>query len=146
MPTKKVDIDIVKKALLNEVKESTEKVMRAIEKMIRQMEEEADEKSPAPKKQFVIVVSDPNGVLKETELVGWVLQIPEDASPSTTLDAAHQAAYAFNQTPKGRRLGVEKFGEAMEIVPQKIFKEHNVFVKTKEPVQVVVTDNKIPKG
>ena len=104
-----------------------------------------DEKPPAVKKQFVIVVSDPSGKMPKTDLVGWVLQIPENESPATTPDRVFRSAYDFNTTKKGQLLPVKTVGEAIENVPAKFFKEADVWVKTKTPVLVLKTDNEIPK-
>lgn len=104
-----------------------------------------EEVPPAVKKQFSIVVSDPAGVLPEKiELVGYVLQIPEDASVTTTCDRVHKAAYEFNTTKKGRMMPAKTFAYAMENIPAKHFKEQQVWVKTKTPVFVLRTDNEIP--
>jgi hypothetical protein len=104
-----------------------------------------DEKPPAVKKQFVIVVSDPDGKMPKTDLVGWVLQIPENESPATTPDRVFRSAYDFNTTKKGQLLPVKTVGEAIENVPAKFFKETDVWVKTKTPVLVMKTNNEIPK-
>ena len=104
-----------------------------------------EEKPPAVKKQFVILVSDPEGRWPKCDFVGWVLQIPESESPATTLERIHRSSYDFNTTKKGRLLPVKTVGEAIENVPGKFFKETEVWVKTKTPVLVVKTDNDIPK-
>lgn len=104
-----------------------------------------DEKPPAVKKQFVILVSDPDGRLPKRDFVGWVLQIPDSESPATTLERIHRSSYDFNTTKKGRLLPVKTVGEAIENVPGKFFKESEVWVKTKTPVLVLKTDNDIPK-
>jgi hypothetical protein len=104
-----------------------------------------EEKPPAVKKQFVILVSDPDGRLPKHDFVGWVLQIPESESVATTLDRVFRTSYDFNTTKKGRLLPVKTVGEAIENVPAKAFKEADVWVKTKTPVLVVRTDNEIPK-
>ena len=39
---------------------------------------------------------------------------------------------------------VETIGEACEVVTAKLFKEQNIWIKTKVPVLVVTTANKIP--
>lgn len=96
------------------------------------------------KKQFCLLVSDPENLLEGKDLTGWVLQIPEDDSPSLLLDRLHKSAYDFNATPKGRRMPVQTIAEACEVVPPKISKEHLVWIKTKEPVLVVTTNNEIP--
>ena len=120
---------------------------RVIEEMNLAVEPEgADgDKPPAVKKQFVIVVSDPEGRLPKNDFVGWVVQIPESESPSTTLDRICRSSYDYNTTKKGRLLPVKTIGEAIEAVPAKFLKEADVWVKTKTPVLVVKTDNEIPK-
>jgi len=105
----------------------------------------AEEKPPALKKQFVILVSDPDGKMPKSDLVGWVLQIPESESPATTQDRIFRATYDFNTTQKGRLLPAKTVGESIENVPAKFFKETEVWVKTKTPVLVLKTDNEIPK-
>jgi hypothetical protein len=104
-----------------------------------------DELKPPPvKKQFVILVSDPRGRLAEKELTGWVLQIPEDKSPLSLLERLSKAAYDFNASKRGRALPVKTIGEALESVPAKFTKEVELWVKTKLPVQVLITDNILP--
>ncbi len=114
--------------------------------MAAQPEGDEGEKPPAVKKQFVIVVSDPEGRLPKNDFVGWVVQIPESESPATAMERIFRASYDFNTTKKGRLLPVKTVGEAIENVPAKAFKEAEVWVKTKTPVLVVKTDNEIPKG
>ncbi len=124
-------------------------VMRRILEQLNKLTEEAakeeGEKPPALKKQFVVIVSDPDGVMPEQELAAWVVQIPEDASPLSLMERVHKAAYDFNATRRGRKLPVETIGEAFETIPTKQFSEAEVWPKTKVPVLVVTTDNKLPK-
>ncbi len=110
------------------------------------MEEPKEEKAPALKKQLCILVSDPAGIIK-TDLVGWVVQIPEEESPSLFLEqSVFRAAYDFNASKRGSLHPVQTVGEAMECVGSKHFKENGVWVKTKIPVLVVTTRNEIPKS
>jgi hypothetical protein len=119
---------------------------RVIEEMnLAVQPDTGEEKPPSVKKQFVILVSDPDGRLPKHDFVGWVLQIPEDESPATTTDRIFRSTYDFNTTQKGRLLPAKTVGEAIENVPGKFFKETDVWVKTKTPVLVVKTDNEIPK-
>lgn len=104
-----------------------------------------EEKPPAVKKQFVILVSDPDGKLPKHDFVGWVLQIPENESVATTQDRIFRTSYDYNTTKKGRLMPMKTVGEALENVPAKFFKEADVWVKTKTPVLLVRTDNEIPK-
>ena len=118
-----------------------------IERMLARlidMEEEPKEKVPAIKKQLCILVSDPAGIIK-TDLVGWVVQLPEEESPATIEERIFRAAYDFNATKRGQQHPVQTVGEAMESVGAKQFKEARIWVKTKTPVLIVTTRNEIPK-
>lgn len=104
-----------------------------------------EEKPPAVKKQFVILVSDPEGRMPKHDFAGWVLQIPETESAATTADRFLRATYDYNASKKGRLYPAKTVGEALENVPAKFFKEADLWVKTKTPVIVLKTDNEIPK-
>lgn len=119
---------------------------RIIEEMnLTAQPEPGEEKEPAVKKQFAVVISDPANTLPEHDYVAWVVQIPETESAETTLDRVFRGAYDYNTTKKGRLYPVKTIGEALENVPAKFFKEADVWVKTKTPVLVLKTDNEIPK-
>lgn len=108
--------------------------------------EPGEEAAPAVKKQYAVLLSDPNGELPKVDrYVAWVLQLPESESPATVQDRILRAAYDFNTTKKGRLLPVATIGEAIECVPAKFFKESELWVKTKTPVLVLRTNNEIPK-
>jgi len=142
----KVDLDIVKYVLERAEQLEDRQVAGLIEQITKeqQMLDAEKPKEPAVKKQFVMIVSDPNHELPEKDFVGWVAQIPEDDSPATTEERIHRAAYEFNTTPKGRRMPVESIGEACEAVTARLLKEQQVWIKTKEPVLIIKSDNKIP--
>jgi len=108
-------------------------------------EKDGGEKPPPLKKQWVIMVSDPQGLLPETDFAGWVLQIPESESAATTQDRINKATYEYNATRKGQLHPANTVGEALESIPAKHFKEAEVWVKTKVPVLMMRTNNEIPK-
>jgi hypothetical protein len=142
---KKLTVDKVAQVLKkNEISPGV--LRRVIEELnLAAQPDDEGEKPPAIKKQFVILVSDPEHRLPKNDFVGWVLQIPESESVATTQDRINRAAYEFNTTKKGRLLPVKTVGEAVENVPAKHFKEADVWVKTKTPVLVLRTDNEIPR-
>ena len=128
--------------------------MRRILEQINKVTEEAaaaeDEKPPAQKKQFVILVSDPDGQMPEQELAGWVLQIPEEASPRSLQERVHKAAYDFNATRRGRKLPVETnlpSGGRINVMEQRAqrrYVAHVLFVTTSnrgtfggKPVEII---------
>ena len=116
----------------------------ATELQIEQAEKEA--RPPLIKKQFITLIADNNGQLLDQDFASWVLQIPEEANPQTVIDKIHQSAYAYNATPKGSRFPVKSMGETLESVNAKIFKENEVWVKTKLPVLAVSCKNQLPQG
>lgn len=144
----KVDIDLVKLALqrLKVPADDTATIIQEIVTEAKAAESEKGEKEPAVKKQFVFLLSDPYGKFKgDAEFTGWIVQIPEDDNPATALEKLHLGAYDFNRSAKGRRYPVKTVAEACEFGSAKIFKEQKIWIKTKEPVLVVRTNNKLPK-
>ena len=105
--------------------------------------DESDE--PKIKKQFGILVSDKDGVIKQ-DLVGWVFQMPENEDTRDVVELIKKAAYNFNASKKGRKYPVNTIGQAIEGVGNKFFKPYNVSLKTKEPVLVITTDNVLPRS
>ena len=104
------------------------------------------DQAPPVKKQHIILVSDPNGKMPKGDLTGWVLQIPENESPASVEERLLKGTYDYNASKKGRLYPAKTVGEAIESVPGKFFKEVELWVKTKEPVLVLRTNNEIPKG
>jgi len=104
------------------------------------------EQAPPVKKQYVILVSDPAEKLPKVDFTGWVLQIPQDESPASVQERLLKGVYDYNASKKGRLHPARTVGDAMEGVPGKFFRETELWVKTKEPVLVLRTDNEIPKG
>ena len=105
--------------------------------------EESDE--PKVKKQFVIVVSDPNNIINK-DLTGWVMQIPEDEDVTDVVECIKKGAYNFNASKKGQKYPVTSIGQAIANVSNKFFKPYNVSIKTKEPILVVTTNNILPRN
>ncbi len=120
---------------------------RVVEEMNLAVQPDAGDgdESPKTKKQFVFLLSDPDGKMPKHDFVGWVLQIPENESVATTQDRVFRSTYDFNTTKKGRLMPVKTVGEAIENIPAKFFREAEIWVKTKTPVLVLKTDNEIPK-
>jgi hypothetical protein len=143
----KVDIDLVRKVLQrNEVDyETISQVLEDLELELGNPDAaESEGLLPPVKKQFVILISDPNGRFTDELFTGWVLQVPEDQSPLEVPAKLIRAAYDFNQSKKGARDPAQTITDVCEVVPVKFLKPQQVWVKTKEPILVIRTDNKIP--
>ena len=140
----KIEINIVAGAMQKHAIDP--EVMRAILEDLNREAEGDDtgaEKPPHIKKQFVIVISDPENRLPKTDFVGWVVQIPDSESPSTTVERIVRTAHDFNASKRGRLLPVQTVGECIESAQARFFKENGVWVKSKTPVLVVRTTNEI---
>jgi len=137
----KVDIEIVQKIL----KENGVEVRLAAEilNQIRDaIAEEAIEREKPAKKQLLVLVSEPEEGLPK-DLTGWVVQLLEDDDPKEVSDKIVEVAKAFNDSPKGQRVPVESFGDAVQCVPSKFFRESDLWIKTREPVRVIPVKNSI---
>jgi hypothetical protein len=102
-----------------------------------------DSKGPKSKSQYNVILFDANGVVPKGDYTALVLQTPEGDSPSTLLDKVYKAAYEFNTTKKGRKHPIKTVADATAI-KRAITKTHKLHFKTKEPVQVILTNNEIP--
>lgn len=123
------------------------KTVRAIMENLQALleSEAAEEKPPAIKKQFCILISDPDARMPQNaDFAGWVIQIPEGESAATVTDRLKRSAEYYNTTRKGRLNPCRTIGEAIEYIPAGVFKENDVWVKTKSPVLMLKTDNEIP--
>jgi hypothetical protein len=145
----KIEINIVAASLKkHESQELTPALLREIIEELNFEAQPADEGEQAPpvKKQFVILLSSAAlSSIKPTDLTGWVVQIPEDASPHSVTDRIFKGAYDFNASKRGRLLPVKTVGEAIESASAKYFRDAELWIKTKLPVAVISTDNVLPK-
>ena len=156
-----LDFKIIEKALAdNEIEQ--EKIDSIIEQIKSQQEaidglielgdkqepdksvESDEEKPPRKKKQFNIIVSDPEGKIPQSvELTGWVTQMDEDEPIESALNKIYTAVYDYNATSKSK----DKYttvGDACMNLKSKFFKNAGISIKTKEPIFVQVTNNQIP--
>ena len=134
--------------VLDLLSEATVKVDETKQPEDTETENETDSEGsdePKLKKQYGILVSDKDGVIK-TNLVGWVFQMPENEDTRDVIEHIKKAAYNFNASKKGRKYPVNTIGQAIEGVGNKFFKPYNVSLKTKEPVLVITTDNVLPRS
>ena len=110
-------IDINKAAEIIKYEQVDPATLRRIIEKFNLAVQPDEEKEPGVKKQFAVLVSDPDGIMPKTDLVGWILQIPDSESIATTQDRINRAASDFNATKKGQLLPVKTVGEAIENVP-----------------------------
>ena len=137
----KVDIELVQR-LLKEHGVDVRVAATILNQIREAAAEEAVEREKPQKKEFVVLVSEPEGGLPK-DLIGWVVQYPEDGDPRDVADTIVEVASAFNSSPKGKRVQVTSFGDACQSLPSKLLKERDVWVKTREPVRVIAVKNSL---
>lgn len=142
---KKIDIELVEMVLRHAGLTTVQQQQILEDIRFESKQVVSDDREPPEKKQFVVILNDPYGKLEETgfEFSGWVVQIPEDADPHSAPRKLYGGAYDFNQTPKGLKMPLKTIAEACELGSVKIFKEHKIWIKTKEPVLIIPTNNKL---
>ena len=92
----KIDLEVVKRILKRADLESSvmSEILGELQSAVADAASEADEPKVAPeKKQFIIVVADNDGLLTDKEMVGWVLQLPEEDDKKIT--AIEKSLYAL---------------------------------------------------
>jgi hypothetical protein len=127
-------IAIVNRQKLSPV--DTQAIVRELNARAQAKEADKEPGEPKAKNQLVVLATSDRSF-------GWVLQIPEDASPMSVVDRVNAAAHSFNASKRGRLLPVKNVGETLESVPRKHWKEagQGTVVKTKLMVPIIVTDN-----
>lgn len=102
---------------------------------------------PKAKYKYLIVASDPTGTLTATleNVPMWVFKVKEDEKHTDVLPRFFKGVYDFNaRSRKGRKNPIKSVGDGIQAVGSKHFKPEKSPIVTKEPVIVLVTDNKIP--
>ena len=139
----KVDLELVERVLRESGVTSADNIAK---KIAEAAEAVKVPRASRPRKSFVLLVSDPEGVVPAgTELTGWALQIEDDASVNDLLPSMTSAGAEFNDTPKGRKCPCATVGDLMDTAPAQLLGEYGIFRKHKEPVFVVFTDNVLAK-
>ena len=135
---KKFDIDEIKIAL-NEAQaddNTKTKVVDLLNVIAKEEElEKEQDKTPKPKKEY-IVLNHPNA----TSTVFQILYSNEDdgrPASEVLIERLGKVKSDFNESKKGKKLPVKNMEELCEFVPQKFFKERNLWKKTKLPAEAV---------
>ncbi len=140
-------------AALEETKvepETQEKVLEQLKKVIEEEKEHrAHNKGAKTKTEFGVILYDANGELKGKEFTASIYSVKEGFDHGTVLTKISEASRAQNEAKsKAKRkskgkTAIETIGEAFSALKRKFIKEKEVNLKTKEPVRVTITDNKL---
>jgi len=119
-------------------------IVRELEKVAEEIKED-NKANAAPKQkwEYVIVLHDKEGFLKDKEIAGWVVQQEADADAGTVLSKLVDAAKTQNTSGKRKKRSViTNFVELFESLKAKFAKEKKLRVKTKELTRVLLPDGK----
>lgn len=112
-------------------------------KAVEEEKKEEKENGPKQKNQFVVFVMD-DGSLTGKDLIGYVIQIPENASPAAARDSFVNAVRGYNNgTRKAKKYPVKTIGDGMSAVKGKWLKDSKIKVKTKEAILIIPVKNDI---
>lgn len=141
----KADLEIIE-AVLRKHSIDTTDIDKIRADIVREVEDNKTPREKAPKKDFVIILSDPNGSIpKDVEFTGWVVQIDPTKGIKEVPDLIKKAVMSFNDTPKGQKMKLESIGDLFENATGKAFSENGLMRKHRDPAYVILTDNQVPK-
>ncbi len=141
----KISLEEVQEALETSKLEPTKvnEVIKKLAQLVEEKKEEKDEtKLPRQKNEFLIVLdsSVTEDLKGRNDLTGWVVQIPTGQDAGLTLDKLQIAATDFNNnTRKGKKSPLKKWGDIFAYIARKFTKKVGVQIKTKHSVRVLVS-------
>ena len=153
----KIEIEKIKTTMLeNGIDEET------VNAVIQQLEEEAAEEIqpeiedvptnddltdnsedlPKVKYEYVIILNDKEGHLKDKEIAGWVVQQEENADAGLILSKLKDAAKDQNAGAKRKKHAITTLVDLFDGLKSKWLKNKHIKIKTKDLTRVIVSDGK----
>ena len=139
----KIDIDEIESVLLKKKVEQT-KVTEIIKELNEIVEELKNDPKEKQKWEYVIVLNDPEGDLKDKEVAGWCVQQHENDDAGLVLSKLSDAAKGQNDSTKRKKNVITDMTELFEnLKPKNLVKSKGVRIKTKELTRVIITNGKL---
>ncbi len=134
-----------------------------IEAIMKQLEEEATEEIqpeavddqptnedltdnsedlPKVKYEYVIILNDKEGYLKDKEIAGWVVQQEENADAGLVLQKLKDAAKDQNEKAKKKKNAITTLEDLFDGLKAKFLKSKYIKIKTKDLTRVIVSNGK----
>ena len=153
-----IEIEKIKNTMLeNGVEEDT------VDAIIKQLQEDNADEIPEPeetpdpendepnnnsddlpkvKYEYVIILNDKEGYLKDKEIAGWVVQQEENADAGLILPKLVESAKDQNSGNK-KKHSICDFVSLFEYLKPKWFKSKNIKIKTKDLTRVIISNGKM---
>lgn len=104
---------------------------------------DGEENLPKVKYEYVIVLNDKEGYLKDKEIAGWVLQQEENADAGLVVSKISDAVKDQNAGMKRKRNNIDDLTSAFEYLKPKFLKNKKLKIKTKDLTRVIVATGKL---
>jgi hypothetical protein len=97
---------------------------------------------PKTKWEYVILLNDKEGYLKDKEIAGWVVQQEENADAGLVLQKLRDAAKDQNERAKRKKNTITTLEDLFDGLKAKFLKSKNIKIKTKDLTRVIVSNGK----
>lgn len=158
----KINIDEVESVLLEKKIDpiKVNEIIRALEEIVKEVAVETSKENdvdsdglpidvgrenlPKTKMEYVIILADKEGYLKDKEIAGWIVQQEEGADAGLILSKLADAAKTQNTSGKRKKSKgiISNYIELFESLKPKFTKDKKVKIKTKDLIRVIITDGK----
>lgn len=97
---------------------------------------------PKVKYEYVIILNDKDGHLKDKEIAGWVVQQEENADAGLILSKMKDATKEQNETAKRKKNTITTLVDMFDGLKSKFLKSKNIKIKTKDLTRVIISNGK----
>ena len=97
---------------------------------------------PKVKYEYVIILNDKEGYLKDKEIAGWVVQQEENADAGLVLQKLKDAAKDQNEKAKKKKNAITSLEDLFDGLKAKFLKSKYIKIKTKDLTRVIVSNGK----
>lgn len=98
---------------------------------------------PKVKYEYVIILNDTDGYLKNKEIAGWVVQQEENADAGLVVSRLSDAVKDQNAGAKRKKHSMTNLTEAFESLKSKWLTPKKLKIKTKDLTRVIISDGKL---
>ena len=145
----KLSLEEIQEVLSKKVKDTQviNSILKDLEQVMQERKEELEEvKVPKRKSEFAIIMIDESGEFKDKEMTGYVVKYKEGDDAGAILSKLSDASRAFNETRKGKKSPLTSITEILAFLKPKFLKltgAGKLVIQTKEPVRIIVSNNKL---
>lgn len=119
-------------------------VLNHLQEVINELAaEKAATSAPKQKNEFGVILYSEDDSLNGKEFTASVYSIPQGSDHNQVLYKISSAARESNEAAKKKTHLIETIGQAFQSLKRKWIKDKNVMLKSKIPVRVLISSNKL---